>query len=113
MTNIAYDEHTLTLDINGHANYAHYGQDIVCAAVSILGQTLVNNLIKYSGRGWYRLEWRAEEGNLHIHCEAKGYYSMVVEMFRFVMVGLRMIAVEYPDYVTIKETGGEKQDGGI
>ena len=113
MIRIEYDEKTLTLDIRGHANFANYGQDIVCAAISVLGQTLVNNLIRFSGRGWYRLEWQAEEGNLHIHCEANGYYDMVVEMFRFVMVGFRMIAVEYADYVTIKETGGEKQDGGI
>ena len=31
--------------INGHANYAESGKDIVCAAVSTLATTVVNNIL--------------------------------------------------------------------
>lgn len=34
--------------IKGHANYAKYGQDIVCAAVSSISLATVNSLAKYT-----------------------------------------------------------------
>ncbi|MFR6508676.1 MAG: ribosomal-processing cysteine protease Prp [Dorea sp.] len=33
------------LHIEGHAGYGTYGNDIVCAAVSILGYTWINELL--------------------------------------------------------------------
>lgn len=33
------------LQISNHANYADYGKDIVCAAVSVLSQAVVNSMI--------------------------------------------------------------------
>ena len=35
-----------SVSINGHANSAEYGSDIVCAAVSVLSQSVVNGMIK-------------------------------------------------------------------
>ena len=42
MIEAVYDRDALTLCIKGHANYAPYGQDIVCAGVSTLVYTLIN-----------------------------------------------------------------------
>ena len=35
-----------SVSIQGHANSAEYGSDIVCAAVSVLSQSVVNGMIK-------------------------------------------------------------------
>ena len=35
-----------SVSINGHANSAEYGSDIICAAVSVLSQSIVNGMIK-------------------------------------------------------------------
>ncbi|MBQ4561438.1 MAG: ribosomal-processing cysteine protease Prp [Clostridia bacterium] len=37
-----YDSDNLSLTLMGHADYAPYGQDIVCAGVSTLVYTLIN-----------------------------------------------------------------------
>lgn len=34
------------IEIDGHANYADYGKDIVCAAVSCIAITSINAIIK-------------------------------------------------------------------
>ena len=50
------------IKISGHANFADYGKDIVCAAVSTLVTTTINNIlsldnkaIKYEDTGDYIL----------------------------------------------------------
>jgi len=112
MIRIVYDEQNLTLEISGHAGSAPKGSDLVCCAVSVLGDTLLNNLKKFKGSGWYVLDCDTADGELYIHCEVNGYFSFVVEMFRFVMVGFQAIAEHYPQYVKIIETGGQ-ENGGI
>ena len=111
MTNIRYDERNMVLELKGHAGYGPKGTDIVCAAVSVLIQTLVKNLIKFSDYGWYILEYDLEEGDAYIHCRVNGYFSFVVEMFRFTMEGLKMLAEEYPKHITIE--GGEAENGTV
>ena len=46
--------------IKGHAGYAEHGQDIICAAVSVLAQNTVNSIEQFiqfhqrnGKRGWY------------------------------------------------------------
>ena len=59
----------MTLELDGHAGSAPYGKDIVCAAISILTQSLVNALadlqVQYNMAG---IDWSgsAEEGTLKI-----------------------------------------------
>lgn len=111
MTRIKYDEQNIVLEVTGHAGYGPHGADIVCAAVSILVQTLVKNLIKFSDHGWYTLEYDLSAGNAYVHCKVNGYFSLVVEMFRFTMEGLKMLAEEYPKHIKIDEGGNE--DGTV
>ena len=40
MTRITYDPQQMMIKAEGHAGYAEYGKDIVCAGVSALMQTL-------------------------------------------------------------------------
>lgn len=43
MIEAVYDKDALTLTVTGHADYAPYGQDVVCAGVSTLVYTLINS----------------------------------------------------------------------
>ena len=111
MTTVRYDEKNVTLEVSGHAGYAPNGADIVCAAASILVQTLLKNLIRYKNHGWYTLEYEMGDGKAYIHCRTNGYFSFIVEMFRFTMEGLKMLAQEYPKHIRIEEGGNE--DGTV
>lgn len=82
--------------MNGHANYAETGKDIVCAGVTALTQTLIRSLedltrdeIQYEispGRADIRYGNLSEEGEL------------LVDSF---FIGVCQIADEFPDHVRI------------
>ena len=36
------------IDINGHAGYAEYGQDIICSAVSVLALNMANSVEQFT-----------------------------------------------------------------
>lgn len=86
-----------TLSVVGHANYAEYGKDIVCAGVSALVQALV---------GWIEENaWKVEcisvdpkEGEVIISCEGG---EEIAAVFNMTAVGLEQIAQSYPDNVQI------------
>ena len=54
---------SLTLRVNGHAGKNVYGQDIVCAAASILETQLAQKLIFDHKDGWLRREPRIKRRN--------------------------------------------------
>lgn len=82
--------------MSGHAEYAPPGQDIVCAGVSTLVQTLIQSIeeltpdkIQYSMQpGWVDIKMR----------DLSEQAQLLVNSF---FVGLRLIADEYPEYVAI------------
>ena len=57
MIKVRYNDEFKNLKITGHANYAEYGEDIVCASVSSIVETSINlahefnDNIKYSDDG--------------------------------------------------------------
>ena len=108
MTRITYDPQHMTIKAEGHAGYAEYGKDIVCAGVSALMQTLrpallergIRNTMYMITTGESRMEVKADP-----ECEER-YPCLVV--FETVLAGLKEIARAYPDYVTIKVEKGER-----
>ena len=108
MTRITYDPQQMMIKAEGHAGYAEYGKDIVCAGVSALMQTLRPALLERGIRntrymitsGESRIEVKAEP-----ECEER-YPCLVV--FETVLAGLKEIARAYPDYVSIKVEKGEQ-----
>ena len=93
------DIHTLTL--LGHANYAEYGKDIVCAGVSSLVQALI---------GWIEENsWKCEcvstdpsDGEIIISAVGGEDTAAV---FYMTAIGLEQIAYSYPDHVQIDVVG--------
>lgn len=66
------------LTVDGHANFGAKGEDIVCAAVSILVFTA------------------AQDGTLE---GTPGHAIVRSESVQFAVTGLRLLADKYPDYV--------------
>ncbi len=95
------NENIHTLSVSGHANYAEYGKDIVCAGVSSLVQALI---------GWIEENsWKAEcltvdpkAGEVVISCEGG---DEVAAVFYMASIGLAQIADSYPDHVQIDIIG--------
>lgn len=78
---------------HGHSGYAPKGQDIVCAAVSILLASAAETL-------------RAKE-RLVLHHRGEGYCALVsmedCEALEMLRQGLRLLAENYGEYVRVKE----------
>lgn len=92
---------THTLTVLGHANYAEYGKDIVCAGVSALIQALI---------GWAENNPHVIEcvsvddksGEVIIECQGD---EDVAAVFYMTAIGVEQIAEAYPNHVDIDIIG--------
>lgn len=82
----------------GHAEGGAYGEDVICAGVSALMQTLC---LRLRGRAGCRTEMAP--GRARIGFLRRGKAAQDVE---FTLCGLRWIAETYPDNVHMKEKRG-------
>lgn len=93
--------------IDGHANYANKGEDIVCAAVSVLAQTTLMSLKEV-------IKIKENKLNYHIDNE-KGYLKVELLpdisedklrdaqiVLKTLIVGLESIIIGYPEYITLE-----------
>ena len=79
-----YDRDTMTLRMSGHAGYAPYGYDVVCAGVSTLVYTLINTT-----------DCRVDPcDDMFIHIVGEGDSPIIAEA---VARGLDMLSQRYPD----------------
>lgn len=88
---------------SGHANYRSSGQDIVCAAISVLTHTIANSLetvvevpLSYAAdekRGYFECNWEylPEKAD---QCE------LLIKTLR---LGLSAIREQYPDHISLCE----------
>lgn len=90
----------LTMRAEGHAGYAPAGQDIVCAAVSCLMQTLAYSAAE-------------DEHTSSCICQGKdgpvvsvetGDSVLMRDKFEFVADGLTLLAEQYPENVSLKKS---------
>lgn len=82
----------------GHANYAERGQDIVCSAVSALCTAMANTLVQY---GVPHETFRIKEGNFFISTVITKNQKLCEGAFDTAVMGLSMIAEQYPDHVFV------------
>lgn len=90
----------LAMRAEGHAGYAPAGQDIVCAAVSCLMQTLAYSAAKDEHTS-SRI-YQGKEGPV-VNVEA-GDSVLMRDKFELVADGLTLLAEQYPENVSFKET---------
>ena len=102
------NDHRLTID--GHAYHADPGQDIVCAAASILCYTLAASVNNMEARGEVRgavVEVDDEYGSAVVACSHnEGNEGAVTTAFDTVCTGLKLLAENYPKNITYKVVQG-------
>ena len=86
------------IKIKGHANYAPIGQDIVCSAVSVLVQTLIQSVEELTAD---KIEYSMQPGTVDIKFWCLSEQSKVlIDAF---FIGIKVIAEAYPDNVKLTE----------
>lgn len=87
------------LHVAGHAGYANKGQDIVCAAVSTLVNTLASALAAFDCRGFHA---KLQPGDARITCAASGVTDV---LFYAAVIGLAQLQNTYPNYIQMRTEG--------
>lgn len=87
------------ITVTGHAYYAKYGSDIICAAVSALVYTLVASLEELTTDS-VATELSPGHAEIH-HGSLSELGTYLVKSF---LIGVEALTSEYPDYVTIVES---------
>ncbi|ACB84125.1 ribosomal-processing cysteine protease Prp [Natranaerobius thermophilus] len=94
--------------VEGHADYAREGEDIVCAAISALSLTGVFASEKLCNLS--KQITQPEEGLLSLEMptgldeQQQQTYEIILET---VIIGIYETAKNYPDYINIEDEGGE------
>ena len=93
------DEDTQQIVVSGHAGYAEPGHDIICAACSILNDTLANMaedaFMVQMGKGFAHIYFTGPET-----ARRKATLDTI-------QTGYQLLAESYPEYVCIYEYEGE------
>ena len=92
-----------SFESKGHAQHGEYGEDIVCAAVSVLAQTLVNSIISL---GVVEPIYEVYDG--YLSCEIplnKGVLEdiEIQTIFKVIKIGAEGISEVYDKYVELLE----------
>ena len=91
------------ISINGHADYAKKGSDIVCAGVSALTIALVHTLDALQDENKVENKMEIDVGVTKIECLSK-IFTDIIEVesaFNTVLRGFKHIEKEYPKNVKI------------
>jgi hypothetical protein len=83
--------------VKGHADSGPSGQDIVCAAVSVLTDSVFLGLDRHLRR---ELEWRAENGDISVRLKDDPD-ELTEAILSTLVLGLTEIQKIYPDKVRI------------
>ena len=105
MTDIFIDHKQMFLEAKGHANSDEPGRDIVCAAVSVMTQTLVNALREERDIE-FDFDIDEAEGLLRVSgvsCWGIVSRKRAEDYFNMAAIGLRAIGQNYPEHVSVKE----------
>ncbi len=90
--------------IDGHADFAPHGEDVVCAGVSVLGYTTINALTDLLHCEDY-LDYDIHEGSMVLkvdfHRIGDDTKPMVAFLFQTFDLGIRSMVASYPQYVHI------------
>ena len=98
MIAITYNESSVS--IKGHAGYAPIGQDIVCAGISTLVQTLIQSIEDLCTD---EITYHLQPGSVEIkHGALSANAQLLMKSF---FIGCYMIADRYPKHVQLTRRG--------
>ena len=93
---IEVSRHDGGISVKGHANYAEPGKDIVCAAVSILAQNLIQSIEELTPD---KTKYSIQPGRVCI--EYRNLSEKAKSLFDSFFIGIRMVIEDYPENVRI------------
>lgn len=105
MIEITYDRSNNRVRILGHAGAGEKGEDVVCAGVSALAQTLAANVRHWQESGKLKKEAdiSLSYGEGLISWDPKhGYEAETRQVAVAICAGFELIAVELPQYVSFR-----------
>ena len=95
---ITVERYSDRITLRGHANYAEIGKDIVCSAVSVLVQTLVQSVETLTAD---RIEYNMQPGTVDIKFWCLSDPSKVlIDAF---FIGIKGVAESCPACVKVNE----------
>lgn len=84
--------------VRGHADYAESGQDIVCAAVSILVYNAVNSCERFAG-----VSLQVMDVSNQLSCRVPQPHSKEAQLLlRSMVFGIEQLIEQYPEHVQMK-----------
>lgn len=93
---ITVDRYSDRITLRGHANYAEIGKDIVCSAVSVLVQTLIQSVEELTTD---RIEYNMQPGTVDIKFWCLSDHTKVlIDAF---FIGIKGVAEAYPACVKV------------
>lgn len=106
MVKVTFTEtgNTLSLRLEGHAEYAEHGRDIVCASCSILAYTVAQFVMEAENKGDLASppQIDLESGNTIISCEpTEAVLRGMRDIYAFAKIGYALLAHNYPQYVRL------------
>ena len=107
------DKDGIDIRVMGHAGYGNKGEDIVCAAASILSAMLVQCLNEMDERGeLHRYEKEVAPGCVKVRVEPEERTALKVDaLAETIMTGYLLLESQYEKYVYV--SGGEIQRGNV
>jgi len=84
------------VSIDGHADYDTLGKDIVCAAVSSVVTTTINDIIALSKKS---IDYNAKEGKVYI--AVKDRDEITQKLLNVMLNTLEELSKEYPQNIKI------------
>lgn len=97
ITPIKENDKLIGFKCDGHANYSYFGNDIVCAAVSVLTINTINSLEVIAHK---QVDVFEEDGYIEYRIRGKPSVQSNI-LLQSAKLGYESIADEYKKYVTI------------
>ena len=88
------------IQFSGHAEYREAGEDIVCAAVSVLAENAVNSIEKFTEDTFEYCAVNEEEGFLSFRLKSISADSKLI--LDSLLLGLQGIEESYGDHIQIQ-----------
>lgn len=88
-------------DLKGHADFAPHGQDIVCAAVSVLAISTVNSLLEQVGQVMVK---QSDDGYVSLRLPQEIEHEKEIKaqaILKTLLIGLNGVSMEYPENIKL------------
>ena len=104
MVSITYDCGKFELKVEGHAGAAPAGEDLVCAAVTMLVRTFAENAKLMDRAGIASgVQIELDDGSAHVLCRpAKKYRAVAKAVLQAVCIGFELLEQGYPEHVRFR-----------